>query len=274
VKRNEYAALISSRLENQKQYSKHFFESSGNIRYFYVDDLLPVDLVKEVYNSIPRKEDMVLQKSLKDFKYVAVQMDLYAPILEEILYAFQQENVLNITSEITGIKNLIPDETFYSGGISSMSKGCFLNPHLDNSHDRLRENYRVLNLLYYITPEWKDIYGGALELWPNGINGKQIKITSKFNRLVVMATNRSSLHSVDEVKVELNRCCVSNFYFSCTSLEQKDYYHSSSFLGRPGQRLLSLILTINASLRTFSRGILDPLFKKGIIKNPHFYEKN
>ena len=273
MNRQEYSRLISNRLENQKNYSKDFFENSGKIKYFYVDNLLPVDLVKEIYNSFPKKEDMILKKSIREFKYIAAQMDLYNPILEEIIYAFQQENVLKIISEITNIKNLVPDENLYAGGISLMSKGCFLNPHIDNSHDRFRKSYRAFNLLYYVTPEWKNINGGNFELWPNGINGKEIMITSSFNRLVVMATDRTSLHSVNEVKLDVNRCCISNYYFSPISVEQESYYHSTSFLGRPDQKLRSLILTFDANLRTFARNMLNPLFEKGFIKNPHAYVK-
>ena len=32
-----------------------------------------------------------------------------------------------------------------------MPQGNYLKPHLDNSHDRDRKRYRVLNLLYYVT---------------------------------------------------------------------------------------------------------------------------
>jgi Rps23 Pro-64 3,4-dihydroxylase Tpa1-like proline 4-hydroxylase len=273
MSRKEYAALIFNRLEDQKNIAKDFFEYSGNIKYFFIDDLLPADLAREIYHAFPKKEDMVLKKSLKEFKYIAAQMDSYAPVLEEIVYAFQQENVLNIIAEITNMKDMIPDENLYAGGISLMSEGCFLNPHIDNSHDRFRENYRVLNLLYYVSPEWEDIYGGNFELWPNGINGEEITITSSFNRLVVMATDRSSLHSVNEVKIDRNRCCVSNYYFSPISLEQENYYHSTSFLGRPEQKLRSVILTFDATLRTIARNVLNPLFKKEIIKNPHSYQK-
>ena len=61
--------------------------------------------------------------------------------------AFQEKSILKIISQITNIKNLIGDPELYAGGVWSMSKGCFLNPHIDNSHDRNLENFRRLNLL-------------------------------------------------------------------------------------------------------------------------------
>jgi len=59
-----------------------------------------------------------------------------------------------LIEEITGLKEMVPDKNLYAGGISLMANGNFLNPHLYNSHDNDMKYYRVLNLLYYCTPDW------------------------------------------------------------------------------------------------------------------------
>ena len=51
----------------------------------------------------------------------------------------------------------------YAGGISMMAPGHFLNPHIDNSHDKFRQRYRVLNLLSYVSPDWDQTRGCNLE---------------------------------------------------------------------------------------------------------------
>ena len=111
---------------------------------------------------------MMLKKSLREHKYVAAQMDQYAPVFEEIIYAFQQPEVVRIVTEITNIDDMHPDEHLYAGGISLMAKDNFLNPHLDNSHDKDRNMYRVLNLLFYVTPDWNQESGGNLESGTTG----------------------------------------------------------------------------------------------------------
>jgi len=91
-------------------------------------------------------------------------------------------------------------------------------------------------LLYYVTPDWKLEYGGNLEMWPNGIAEKQTTIHSKFNRLVVMVTHDSSWHSVSKIKQDAHRCCISNYYFSETSIHKNEKFHVTSFRGRPEQK--------------------------------------
>ena len=150
-----------------------------------------------------------------------------------------------------------------------MDQGCFLNPHIDNSHDKDRKNYRVLNLLYYVTPDWQESYGGNLELWDDGLKSPQRTICSKFNRLVIMKTNKNSYHSVSPVIYDNQRCCVSNYYFSPVSPESEDYFHVTSFRGRPEQKLRDLVLQADIVIRDSIRKI----FSQGISKPWHTYKK-
>jgi|ERR1019366_879994 hypothetical protein len=150
--------------------------------------------------------------------------------------------------------------------------GCqhFLNPHLDNSHDKDRSLYRVLNLLYYVTPDWSHKSGGNFELWDSGPEGKPREIVSKFNRLVLMATHKKSWHSVTQVRAtHAARCCVSNYYFAAAPLEEHEYFHITTFRGRPEQPVRNLVLRCDAALRMGIRKV----FAKGMTKPKHIYAK-
>ena len=268
--RKDLSDLIFSKIEkNQDILSKQFEDSKNKIGFFYIDDLLPEEIAIQIHENFPKSSEMVLKKSIRENKYIAAQMDLYYPILEDIIYAFQDERIVKLVAKICAIKEAFPDDKLYAGGISLMGKNQFLNPHLDNSHDKERERWRVLNLLYYVTPDWDIKNGGNLELWPNGLSEKQITIESKFNRLAVMATHNHSLHSVSPVVVDIERKCVSNYYFSNEPLASTDTFHVTSFRGRPENKITDLILKTDTWLRMNLRKI----FKKGVKENPHYYKK-
>ena len=269
--RETLATLIFDKISNEKKELKQQFSASQKgIGHFYIDDILPNEIALKIVEVFPNATQMVLKKSLRENKYVAAQMNLYNPLLEEIIYAFQDKRVVEIIGEICAIKNPIPDKNLYAGGISLMGKKQFLNPHLDNSHDKDRNLWRVLNLLYYVTPDWEEEYGGNLELWPNGLDQKQITIHSKFNRLAIMETHNDSLHSVSPVVFDGYRRCVSNYYFSDSPLLASDRFHVTSFRGRPENKFADLVLRTD----TFLRMCLRKVFKKGIKENPHVYKKN
>ncbi|RAV97792.1 2OG-Fe(II) oxygenase [Pseudochryseolinea flava] len=268
--RKEIADKILARLEPMKAELAKEFAKPGRVNTFYVDDLLDEASAKKIYEAFPDKSEMMEKKSLREYKNVAAQMNKYNPLLEEAVYAFQDPRLIALVSEITGLREAIPDDRLYAGGISLMSQGNFLNPHLDNSHDNAREHYRILNLLYYVTPNWEESFGGNLELWDNGVDKPQRTIFSKFNRLAVMITNKSSFHSVSKVVVDGNRCCVSNYYFSSIPAEREHYFHVTSFYGRPEEKFKDFILRIDSSLRNLVRKV----FKKGVVKTKHIYDKN
>lgn len=267
--RNELGGLIANRLEGGRDAAAREFRQPGRVCSFMVDDLLPAEAARSMYQAFPPADTLVLKRTLGQLKYVGYQMNAYHPLLEEIIYAFQDARVVRAISAITGIGQLLPDEHLYAGGISLMTEGHFLNPHLDNSHDLARNNYRVLNLLYYVTPDWRDEYGGHLELWDQG-PGKQARtMHSRFNRLVVMQTDERSWHSVTKVVHAGRRCCVSNYYFSPRPAGEDASYHVTSFRGWPHQKAADLLMRADSAVRLAVRKIGGGW----LFRNPHVYKK-
>lgn len=268
--RIELADIIFSKIEkNKASLQEQYNKSKDTIGYFFIDDVLPENLALQLSDFFPHSSQMVLKKSLREDKFIGVQMNQFEGLLEEVLYAFQDERIVKCIAEITETSNIYPDDKLYAGGISLMKKHQFLNPHLDNSHNKERERWRVFNLLYYVTPNWKLENGGNLELWPNGLNNEPIVIESKFNRLAVMATHNNSLHSVSPIVVDAERKCISNYYFSNSPLRENDTFHVTSFRGRPENKVTDLVLLLDSFLRMNIRKV----FKKGIKENPHYYKK-
>lgn len=270
IRRTEIATLILEKLQTDKSQLQSFYAATKDtIGYFFIDDLLPKKWVQKVHENFPDISSTKARKNIREFKHVAYQMNKYSPFLEEVIYAFQDERVVQLISEICGIQQLLPDENLYAGGLSLMAKNNYLNPHLDNSHDKDRNRWRVLNVLYYVTPNWTLENGGNLEVWPNGIKQNPITIESKCNRLVIMATHQQSWHSVSKVLIDDVRCCVSNYYFSKQPLLENDQFHITTFRGRPSQLVRDVLLQFDNSIR----GLVRKIFKKGIRENPHQYKK-
>lgn len=268
--RKDLVKHILKSLTKNKAAAQHQFMNGSGLRYFVIDNLLPDKWCHEINVCFPETSKMMLKKSLREDKYVGVQLEKYKALIEDALFAFQDKAVISCIEEICGLIALVADEKLYAGGISSMGKGQFLKPHLDNSHDKDRNRWRVLNLLYYTTPQWKLEFGGNLELWPKGLKSTRETIVSKFNRLVVMGTDQKSWHSVSPVVVNSSRNCVSNYYFSDNPICSSDKFHVTLFRAWPHQKLSNIALKLDGDLRMAIR----KLFPKGIVKNPHVYEKN
>jgi Rps23 Pro-64 3,4-dihydroxylase Tpa1-like proline 4-hydroxylase len=248
----DLSKIIVDKLEsNCDQLSKQFFAHNINTstKFFILDDLLPEEVTLDIYENYPNKDTYFFIDTFRERKFTFAYLDsLENPIIDNITNAFNMESVVKVVERITKIHHLESDNTLYAGGISRMDLGHFLNPHIDNSHDANRKKYRRLNLLYYVTPETQESDGGNFELWDKKVINP-LKIPSKFNRLVVMETTKHSWHSVDHICSNIKRCCVSNYFFSNNSPKNYEYYHVTSFLGRPDERLKSVYGVLDNFLR-------------------------
>ena len=261
--KEELVKLILERLDKEAEQIKADFHADKGIktRFTAIDDFFPERVARQIYEAFPPPDKMRLLDSFREKKYTSKDFDEFDPLMKDATFAFQDERVLGKVAELTGIEDPKGDPHLYAGGLSAMVKGHFLNPHIDNSHEYEQKYYRVLNLLYYCTPDWKPENGGNLELWDEEVT-EAVEIPSLFNRLVLMATNDKSYHSVNEVKAEGARCCVSNYYFSPHSPNGYETSHVTYFQARPEQTIRRLVTKVDSDLRTAVRKV----FKKGFAK--------
>jgi len=252
IRRDDIVAALLERLPASDLREQWLHPEGTRTRHFVADRVLPEPWAEAIHGAFPVDgRGFGRNESLKERKSVSGSLDLLPPLLAEVTYAFQDPRVVQRIAAITGIEGLEPDPMLYAGGLSMMFKGDFLNPHIDNSHDLRRRRYRRLNLLYYATPGWRLEDGGNFELWDEA--GEVPKtIVAMANRLVVMNTDRHSLHSVSPVGSDRARTCVSNYYFSRQSSTGDAYFHVTSFWGRPGQPLLRLLGTVDNFARNLA----------------------
>lgn len=113
-----------------------------------------------------------------------------------ITYSIMQEMnspiMLYLIEGLSGILNIKPDPLYMGGGLHETKKEGFLNVHVDfNWHKELKMHRRI-NLLLYLNKDWKEEYGGHLELW-DGENMVH-KILPIWNRCVIFNTSDISFH--------------------------------------------------------------------------------
>jgi Rps23 Pro-64 3,4-dihydroxylase Tpa1-like proline 4-hydroxylase len=253
----ELENIILSRLDGD---IKAF--TNGYFKYWIVDDLLPIELAQTIARAFPSEDVLRQRDSLREYKRVGINFDEYDPIMEDITYVFHNDQIVKKVENITGFSQLSPDRELYAGGLSSMVKNSFLNPHLDNSHNDSKTLYRVLNLLYYVSEARNPEDGGNLLLFPKGIDQPSVLIESTFNRLVIMETNDQSYHGVTKVISETPRRCISNYYFSMKPTVKHDYLHVTSFFPFPEDRKFKVIaLFLDRNIRQHISKIYKGIFR-------------
>lgn len=117
-----------------------------------------------------------------------------SPLIRAFLDAMNGFEMLLFLEALTGIGGLIPDPYFGGGGLHQIEPGGFLKIHADfNVHPKLKLDRRI-NLLIYLNRDWREEYGGHLELWNASMTACEQRILPLFNRTVVFSTSDTSFH--------------------------------------------------------------------------------
>lgn len=150
------------------------------------------------------------------------QLTLLPLQIARVLQALNSQPLISQLERVTGIYNLVPDHTFNGGGLHITGKGGLLRMHADrNRHPRPEKYSQALNLILYINPNWREEYGGQLELISEEghIN---IQIAPLFNRAVIFLSNRSTFHGHPkplDCPIHIFRCSLAVYYFTPRSAD-------------------------------------------------------
>ncbi len=103
-------------------------------------------------------------------------------------------------SVMSGIANLVADPKLAGGGIHETDQGGHLDVHVDFNYNEDLGLYRRLNILVYFNKDWREEYGGYLDLWNEDVTRCVGRFAPTFNRAAGFATSATSWHGVTPVK--------------------------------------------------------------------------
>jgi hypothetical protein len=162
-----------------------------------IDDFLPEEVLDRVLAEFPGP-DGIRWKLYTDQghtqKLATDRPELMGPFTRHLFNEFNSSVMVEFLERLTGIDGLVPDPHLAGGGLHQIEPGGFLHVHADfNVYERLRLDRR-LNLLVYLNREWREEYGGHLELWTRDMGRCAHRILPVFNRMVVFSTSDISFH--------------------------------------------------------------------------------
>ena len=215
------------------------YASARPFPHAVIDDLFEDSGLEQVLAAFPRPEttkwisfDSPTEKKL-GFHHQVSQLD---PIIRRFLMEMNSFEMLSFLETVTGIDGLIPDPYFGGGGIHQILPGGFLKVHADfNVHPKLKLDRR-LNMLIYLNKDWKEEYGGHLELWDPEMKGCVRSVRPDFNRTVIFSTTDTSFHGHPTplaVPEGMTRKSVSLYYYtSGRPSEERSAAHDTIFRKR------------------------------------------
>ncbi|MBW4693012.1 MAG: 2OG-Fe(II) oxygenase [Lyngbya sp. HA4199-MV5] len=168
--------------------------------HIVIDNFLPESILEEVLKEFPNPKQIDWQtfQTPAEKKLASKHEQQMGDATRLLLYSLNSSTFITFLEILTGIDGLLPDPHFEGGGLHQIERGGFLKMHVDfNQHRKLRLDRR-LNFLLYLNQDWKEEYGGHLELWDQNMTQCEKKILPVFNRCVVFSTTDFSYHGHPE----------------------------------------------------------------------------
>jgi Rps23 Pro-64 3,4-dihydroxylase Tpa1-like proline 4-hydroxylase len=212
------------------------YTSAKPFPHIVIDGLFQDDVLERILEVFPSPEDANWQRfdNLKERKLGNLRSLLETnSTISSFLLSMNSPRMLEFLEALTGIDGLIPDPYFGGGGLHQIVRGGFLKVHADfNWHPKLRLDRR-LNMLIYLNKEWREEYGGHLELWNPNLKSAAQSILPVFNRTVIFSTTDSAYHGHPtplRCPDSLTRKSISLYYYSSgRPAEEKSAPHDTLF---------------------------------------------
>lgn len=172
------------------------YQKAKPFPHIAIDDFFPPDVVEAVLAEFPDPSGVAWQKfdNARERKLACREERLLGPAARGLIWQMNSQVFLRFLEIMSGIENLISDPQLSGGGMHQILRGGKLGMHVDfNKHGSYRLDRR-LNLLLYLNKDWKEEYGGHLELWDKDMKACEKKILPIFNRVAVFSTTETSWH--------------------------------------------------------------------------------
>lgn len=172
------------------------YTSARPFPHIVLDNLFPEETLDAVLAEFPRpgEIDWVTFDNPTEKKLGYSYKSPVGKTLRDFLFEMNSAPVLQFLEALTGIEGLIPDPYYGGAGPHQIERGGFLKVHTDFNWHPLLKLDRRLNLLVYLNKDWREEYGGHLELWDRDVARCEQRILPVYNRTVVFSTTDFSFH--------------------------------------------------------------------------------
>lgn len=222
----------------QKEYLDHFKQVKP-YPFIVIDDFLDKDFADLLAGTFPKVSDKWHHYNNPiEVKYALDNLNEMPQEYKDIFHVLCLNPFLKTLENITEIKGLEHDPYLHGAGLHAHPVNGRLNIHLDYEKHPFMAKERRLNIILFLSKDWKEEWKGGLELWKPNMSECEKTMIPKFNTAVLFRTDGNSFHGLPEkLKCPENvfRQSLAIYYISdlCTKKSDSMYRYKAKFVKRP-----------------------------------------
>lgn len=219
------------------------FRPRDPFRHIVIDDFFAADYAAQMLDQFPPFERGNARNEAGELgnKSTVEKIRGLGPAYAALDDLVQSRGFLDLIGRITGIDDLLYDPWYFGGGTHENRQGQDLDAHVDFNRHPVQRWHRRLNLIVYLNQEWRDEWGGSLQLHsdPRSADDRIIAITPKFNRAVIFETTETSWHGFPRIALPAHKQALTRksvalyFYTRERPIEETAGTHSTIYVDAP-----------------------------------------
>lgn len=235
------SGVNASVLDAREQLGEQF-QRARPFRHVVIDDFFTPELSIRLAESFPAFDERlaVNEDGMVGNKAVYEKIMELGPDWQQLDALVQGDAFRQLVSDITGIPDLQYDPYYFGGGTHENRHGQGLDAHVDFNFHPITRQHRRLNLIVYLNEEWREEWGGSIQLRKNPYvpmaEDEVATVTPSFNRCVIFETTEHSWHGfpridLPEDKRSLSRRSFALYYYTDTRpAEETGAEHSTIYV--------------------------------------------
>uniref|UniRef100_A0A6C0BDL1 Prolyl 4-hydroxylase alpha subunit Fe(2+) 2OG dioxygenase domain-containing protein n=1 Tax=viral metagenome TaxID=1070528 RepID=A0A6C0BDL1_9ZZZZ len=239
--KNELKSSFGEWINDVEEIKKSYHEGLP-FEHIIIKDFLNKDLANKISESYP--DDINKWHHYNnpiEVKYAYDDLDVIDESIKNLFYILSTDFIASIFSSITDIK-LECDPYLHGAGLHMHPRNGRLGVHLDYEIHPVSFKQRSLNIILYLSKDWREEWGGETELWDNNCKNAVLKSPVVFNTAIIFRTNNISWHGVPEkIKCPEGVFRKSFAYYYVTNVSEEDIHNKSelrqkaTFVARPNE---------------------------------------
>lgn len=187
---------MGARLRARATAAREEFAAARPFPHVVLDDAFDPWILDRVLEEFPGPKDVDwIDYDTPHERKLATRDPAQIPLLTRAFIGWLNAGpFIEFVEEVSGMGGLIPDPHLDGGGLHAIPAGGKLGLHTDFLRQQRLQLDRRLNLILYLNKDWKEEWGGHLEMWTPGTDAPGKRVLPVFNRLVLFATTATSLH--------------------------------------------------------------------------------
>lgn len=178
---------------------KETFLNNKPFEHIIIDDFLNIEYAEKLHTLFPTNYDnWHSYLNPIEVKYAYDNINNLPEELKNYFYFLSSDTMIEIFRKLTNINDLTYDEYLHGAGLHCHQRNGRLNIHLDYEKHPYSGKERRINVILFLSKDWKPEWNGQNELWDETVSKCVTKTDIKFNRAIIFKTNDISWHGLPE----------------------------------------------------------------------------